>query len=232
MTTAERLRWAFNGFFGSLNTNSGAVTAFATVALAVITGAYLVEVREQRMLNYAQLALQNRPALIIRPPSPFEIGDVIRTSASLVNQGGVLEELRGRVLLLCCLSIEEAASSPEQVKVLPWDWYIPRLGRQQVGTQYMGLTGDARAIFEPVLNDKSGTPRIFAYIRVYYTQPPSPVEASKDYRDSLSFWWNPLFRKWMGMGKNSHGFIEDIVESQRIFEQLERQLAEEPNRGE
>ena len=88
----------------------------------------------------------------------------------------------------------------------------------------MGLTGDQRALFEPVLNDKRGTLRIYAYIRVYYTQPPSPVEASRDYRDSLSFWWNPVFRKWMSMGKKGHEFVEDVVESQGIFEQLERRF--------
>ena len=100
------LKDILSGIISSLQNNNGAINATATVALAVITYAYLKEVEQQRIFSYEQLALQNIPELLIVPEQSFELGDPIRISIAFKNNGGTLNHLNANIVILCCVSFD------------------------------------------------------------------------------------------------------------------------------
>jgi len=205
--------------------HNGAVTATATVFLTIFTAAYLFEVREQRMFNYRQLAIENAPALEIGPLAPFDFGATLRTAAQIQNRGGSIEKLRLGVVIICCEPLDKPDVKTEDLKILPWGSYYQRVARDQGRIRYMGIDSEQKEWLEPALKDTTVS-RVFAYVRADYTRPASPIEPAAAMRDTASFWWNSKFNQWMEFAARGHAILEGIVEQRKVFEPPEAMLNE------
>lgn len=206
----------------ALNKYSGIVSAFATVVLAILTYSYLGEVREQRLYNYKQLALENTPLLEILGPEPFGFGATLRTATHIINRGGPIENLRVATVIVCCEDFEKASTVTEQLETLLWGGYRHRFSRGQRRSFFMGFNDDKRAWLEPALKDESGR-RVFAYIQAKYTRPSNPVESEAELQDSASFWWNPKFKRWMSLSPEGNEILEKTVTKREMFIEWEKE---------
>jgi hypothetical protein len=97
--------------------NWNAITALATLLLAILTFAYLMEVRNQRELIYQQLRLSNLPAIQIYQPQLLNITDQSGFQAMTENSGG---EAKNVEMLLAIFNIEGAQMTPENAEKVEW----------------------------------------------------------------------------------------------------------------
>jgi hypothetical protein len=97
--------------------NWNAITAIATLLLAILTFAYLIEVRNQRELIYQQLLLSNKPAIQIFQPQLLKIGEETAFQAMTENSGG---EARNLEVLLAIFFIEGSKMIPENAEKVEW----------------------------------------------------------------------------------------------------------------
>ena len=212
----KRVAGGIGVVFCWLNRNTGAITALATVSLAVFTLMYLFEVREQRRLAYAQLALENLPEVEIQLPSPFHFDKPIRTSVGVINRGGPVEEFIMALVVICCEEIEDLPNKADTVQLKVVGLRHHRLGRGQARNRFVSFREEDRVWLEPALRQKASD-LVYAYVNAQYIRPANPVQGAKEYSDSASFWWNSRFGRWMELGTDGHKLLEQLVKKRGVL---------------
>jgi len=117
-------------FLAPCNRYGSAVTAIATMALAVITFFYLWETRQQRQLAYTQFLLTSSPDIAINSPIPFSFGDPMGTGVTIENNGWQVEEAGIAFIILCCEPIETLARTPHNRQGASMDRTLPSFRTQ------------------------------------------------------------------------------------------------------
>lgn len=202
-------KWVAKAFRWS-SANSAALTGLATVALAGITLAYLVEVRQQRKFAYAQLAMQNEPDIELFGPTRWSAGaEVLQTGAGLKNHGGPVEELKATIVFVCCVSLEKDGVIPEDLVAIRSGWHRNRLGRGREAGRLIGITGADRERFSLAVEGPQG--QAYSWVLAEYTRPAYPFQESECRADSTGFRWNPLFNKWMNVPPAVLPALERVV---------------------
>jgi len=214
------VRW----FLERLNKYHGATTALATVVLALMTTAYLVEVRRQREFAYQQMVLQNMPSIEIGNLQPFEFGATMRMSFGIRNKGGPAQDVVYGFVIVCCTAPEEIEAQASDLKyVAASAGPIPRLGRDSDRSRYLGFTPEQREWLEPAAKRESI--QIYGYMRAYYRQPSLEEPGSWEVvTQSQSFWWNGVFKKWMEISPVGHERIKAVVEARGTFDQVDEAM--------
>jgi hypothetical protein len=90
---------------------------------------------------------------------------------------------------------------------------------------YVGFFDEDRAWLEVATKKVSGNvPLVHAYVQVSYEKPILPFfEKNRDRLEAYSFYWNPLFNRWMQVNNREyHDEIESVLKTKGVLDSRAR----------
>ena len=194
------------------NQYGAAITAIATIVLAVITYFYLQETSKQRELLYTQLVYTISPDVTIHmKPFKYERNDLIGTGSTFVNKGGPTGEFKYEVYLVCCNDLKQTINNIGNTTVLAKLERIHRISSDTGHGVTMGILRHKKT-FEKAVKLESGEVLIFAFVKITYIKPKILTQnETMIVTEEASFWWNPIYETWMNTQEQHHKILKAII---------------------
>ena len=190
------------------NQYGAAITAVATIVLALITYFYLQETRKQRELFYIQLEHTISPDVSIMLLGYRYAKDVASIEVSFQNSGGPTGEFNYGIYLICCNKIQDLMNNIKNTIVLFKPGRIARLSPNLGRRITVEIPNEYKNQFEEASKSQSNQRLITLFITMTYVKPKiTTQDRITNVTQSESFGWSPKYKHWNSTSNKGHKII-------------------------